>query len=80
MLSIYAYRRYPVIPNPLEAFIIKNRQPLGITIERNRGKKEGSKHQRKYPENILKEHRQKVTENLKHCNNPVPCLYSDKGK
>ena len=39
MLSIYGYRRYPVIPNPLETFIIKNRQPIGIVIKRNCGKK-----------------------------------------
>ena len=80
LLSIYTYRRYSIIPYPLEAFIIKNKEPLGIVIERNRDKKEGSKHQRKYPKNILKKYGQKETENLKHSNNPIPCLYSDKGK
>ena len=39
MLFICGYRRYPVIPNPLETFTIKNKQPIGIVIERNRGGK-----------------------------------------
>ena len=33
--------RYPVIPNPLETLIIKNRQPIGIVIKRNREEKRG---------------------------------------
>ena len=41
LLSIYGYRRYPVIPNPLETFIIKNRQPIGIVTKRNRGENGG---------------------------------------
>ena len=80
LLFIYGYRRYPAIANPLEAFIIKNRQPIRIAIDRNRRKKRASINWRKYPEDILKEYRQKGTKNLQYCNNPIPYLYSDKGK
>ena len=40
-LLIHEYRRYPVIPNPLGTFIIKNRQSIGIVIERNSVEKDG---------------------------------------
>ena len=38
---------------------------MGIAIERNCRKKEGV-------------NKQKRTKNLKHCNNPIPCLHSEK--
>ena len=40
---------------------------MGIVIERNCRKKEGV-------------NKQKRTKNLKHCNNPIPCLHSEKDK
>ena len=61
------------MPNPLETFIIKNRQSMGIVIKRN---KRALTNQRKCPENMLKKYRQKGTKILKHCNNAIPCLYS----
>ena len=42
LLLIHGYGGYPVIPNPLETFIIKKRQQIGIVTERNCGKKEGA--------------------------------------
>ena len=38
---------------------------MGIAIERNCRKKVN---------------KQKRTKNLKHCNNPIPCLHSEKDK